>query len=840
MISWNCQRTSLVSILAAVCVGGTVFAGSVPAHLPGELSADEVLDGGYPFPPSPPVETAVNLEGLDAVRLGTVPPPGVHPRILISPDQLPDLRRRLKETNVGRALHATLQRRLGESLRAPGTPGRELYDKLAAGDASGAEMFVEKNGGFPPDVGHYQPYLYAIVLEALDALIAEDSVRGRRAATAIATYAGLVLPGIEKASALPMGDDAWRAKTSGPVTGTEFSDQGLRNGVGGHLLGYAYDFGYPFMTDAQRATVRKTIAAATFGKLWMGARLPHHFRNWNWIAVGLQLPLLSLAIEGEEGYDPRVYRLGVEIARDYLTYGISGSGTSTEAVGYTQFGLVWGNPFFVAAQRRGADLLGNSHHRAMLDWYLHSTVPARDQWLSRGDGGERGPAIWTLAMWRYFFPNDPKAAAIWRSFLAAEGEGALGGNFHLIEPLIWAADDPDLGKPLPTGNADLVKLGIPPVAFDPLRGSLTARSGWGNDAAFAQFDCRVDSVGSSHEHADRGMFTFAALGRVWAKDNFRSVETRHHNNILIDGLGQGFWPGPGVWLGLREEGDLLLASCDAREAYGWFWPKQILTEDPEKFERFRFARWESYRSEAADFQRRAAGLKGERECRPGVVAFWSGFDTTGPRIWDEDAWPVRYPHNPVRRAFRTVAFERGEHPFLLVVDDIRKDDKERLYEWLMQTGMNTEVASIAGNDIILCDATVRRDRNGTVSPVKGDRQLLVRILGLNEPALARDYQSRPSARLETFERRDSLLPDSPGLAGSRSFGLDKRLVIASRSVAPDFKILLFPFRHGDPLPETKWNDDRSVLSVTIGKNRQDLRFSQTSEGRTLVTPEKTP
>ena len=37
--------------------------------------------------------------------------------------------------------------------------------------------------------------------------------------------------------------------------------------------------------------------------------------------------------------------MGVQIVRDYLTYGISANGFSTEAVGYTQFGLVWANPF---------------------------------------------------------------------------------------------------------------------------------------------------------------------------------------------------------------------------------------------------------------------------------------------------------------------------------------------------------------------------------------------------------------------------------------------------------------------------------------------------------------
>ncbi|MDX2082209.1 MAG: hypothetical protein SFU53_15600 [Terrimicrobiaceae bacterium] len=804
--------------------------GQSPAHLSGEISADRILNGESAFPPSPSIDVPVDLNGLDRARLGTVPPPGVHPRVLISPDQLPDLRRRLRETNVGRELLASLQRRIDSSIRNPDYWGSSLYELLATGRLAEARAMVEGKNELPPTIGHYQPFLYAIVLEAFDALIQEDRVRGERAAVAVATYADLVRPAIDASSKAPLHDDVWRPKAS------DAGPWALRDALGGHLLGYAYDFSAPFMNESQRKIVRGAIAAATNGRVWMGARLPRHFRNWNWIAVGLQQPLLALAIEGEEGYDPRVYRLGVEMARDYLTYGISPMGVSTEAVGYTQFGLVWANPFFVAAQRRGADLLGHGHHRAMLDWYLHTTVPTRDRWLSQGDGGDGGPAIWTLSMWRYFFPSDAKAKALWRSFVASRSGKPFDGNYHLIEAMIWAADDPQLHDPPPDKGEDLAALAVPPVLFDPDRGWLTARSAWDRDAAFMQFECRVDSVGASHEHADRGSFTFAALGRVWAKDNFRSVETRHHNSILIDGLGQGYWPGPGVWLGLETFGTLLVAACDARDAYSWFWPKQILTEDPERFERFRFPRWAAYESEARAFQKLRSGPSGEKDPRAGVVSFWKRYESGDPRLWDEDGWPVRFPHNTVARAFRTIAFERGRNPWLLVVDDIQKDNRERLYEWLMQTGLDTEIASIAGNDIVLCDASVKRDLSGNVRPAKADRCLLVRILNLNDPDGFAAYQSRPSVRLETFERRDTLAPESSGLAGSRSFGLDKRLVIPSRSKSPDFQILLYPFRHGDPLPETSWNDEGSVLTIRAPSGVQRLSFTRADDGRTHLTP----
>lgn len=846
--SANLHRKNLVLCFLALMISFvSVLAQEtgVPRMLSTETRAEEILDGKYPHPPSPKVNFTIDLDGFANERISRVPEAGIHPRILLSPEDLPDLRRRLKETGPGRALYATLKSRTDAALRNPKVWSSELYAELAAGNEAAVLALVRRHKGFPPGIGHYQPWLYAMVMESFDAMISGDEVQGKRVATAVATYAKIIGPNLERMLAGPMNDDVWRAKISGPTTGYGSSDQGMREGVGGHLLGYAYDFSYNFMTDSQRSTVRAVISAATKGRLWLGARLPHHFRNWNWIAVGLQQPLLALAIEGEEGFDPRVYRLGVDIARDYLTYGISPTGQSTEAVGYTQFGLVWGNPFFVAATRRGENLLAHSHHRSMLDWYLQSLEPTLDRFTSHGDGGDGPPSIGTLSMWKYFYPSDPRVRFLWQCFATkpadnpqsanavavnTDGFSTFKGSFHIIEAMLWVSDD-NVEKPL-----DPEELNFPTMMFDPVRGSLNARSGWHKDATTVQFECRIDSVGGSHEHADRTNFTFFALGRAWAADYFRSVETRHHNNILIDGLGQGQWPGPGEWLGHQKIGDLLIAAADAKEAYGWWWPKQIASE-PADFERFKFARWSSYATESAIFREKYAAVPFERDPRPAVSAFWKGYEKTDPRLWDEDSWPVRLPHNPVQRAFRTIVFSRAANPWLLVVDDIQKDGNERLYEWLMQTGFNTETVSIVSNDIILGDATVRRSALGMPAPKKGDRQLLVRVLDLQHPAEPHFYTTKPSFRLEAFERKDTLVSEEKtgALSGSRSFGMDKRLVIASRAVAPDFKILLFPHRHGDALPVTTWNQTRSKLVIQTGGEKRTLSFTKNEAGRTLIS-----
>jgi hypothetical protein len=802
--------------------------GAVPAHLPGELSADDVLNGVYPYPPSPAVEVHNDATGLAANRLTPPPPPGVHPRILLSPGDLPDLRRRLAQTEAGRAMMATLRQRTGGSIDKPGTWENDLYNKLAAGDAAAALAIM--NRGLKPSypAGHYQPeIIYALVMESFDAMVSNDAVKGRKVGAALATYAAMAGPLLDQALSEPMNDDVWRVKTEGPATGNWSDNQGLREIIGYHNIGYAYDFAYNFMTDAQRDQVRSLIARATSGRVWMGARLPHHFRNWNWCAVGLGQPLLALAIEGEKGYDPRVYKMGVQIAQDYLTYAISPRGVSTEAVGYTQFGFVWATPFFVAASRRGDMLITNSHLRRMPDWYLQTLQPFGGVWQSHGDGADTGPAIWHLMMWRYFYPDDPRIDFLWQNYVQSTQGKPYADRYHIIEPLIWCTD----GPAQPVDYAAGAKLNLPLALFDPARSSLMARSAWAHDAAAIEFECRTDSVGASHEHADRGVFTFSALGRLWARENFRSPETKFHNGITIDGRGQGFWPGPGKWLGYVDKGWALTAACDEKPAYDSWWPKEITTE-PADFIRYQYARWSSYLPMSQEFHKNYDGQPIERDDRPSVVAHWTGFTQGDPRMWDEDTWPVRLAFNPVQRAFRTLAFVRSDRPYLMLVDDFQKDAAEHLYEWSMMTGPNTDIASIKDNDIVLCDATVPRDADGVARPKAGDRELLVRVLDLSDPAKAADFTTKPFVRLETIERKDTFAP------GGRSFGLDRRLVLPSRSVAPNYKVMLFPLRAGEPLPDTSWNGDKTQLTVQWGQQQDKFTFASGPDGRTLLALER--
>jgi hypothetical protein len=300
----NKRRKTNWAMLAAIVVSSSAVLAQAPQQLPGEYTADQILDGEYQWPPSPAVEIQTTTEGFDATRLVAVPPAGVHPRILFSPSELPNIRQRAAETQTGRLASKNLLERQLQTLHKAGTASHNLFEALVAGDLERARTFFDDyaNAGAPDGMSwHHRPqFMYILTLEAFNCLLKDDSVQGARVATATANLARIFQPRIEASRQLPLADDNWRTNGSDVPHGREVIGREP-------YLAYCYDFTYNWMTHEQRDVVRQALADYTRGRVTMGSHMPHHFRRWNWIAVDQGLVLTVLAIEGEEGYDERVY-----------------------------------------------------------------------------------------------------------------------------------------------------------------------------------------------------------------------------------------------------------------------------------------------------------------------------------------------------------------------------------------------------------------------------------------------------------------------------------------------------------------------------------------------------
>lgn len=56
----------------------------------------------------------------------------------------------------------------------------------------------------------------------------------------------------------------------------------------------------------------------------------------------------------------------------------------------------------------------------------------------------------------------------------------------------------------------------------------------------------------------------------------------------------------------------------------------------------------------------------------------------------------------------------------------------------------------------------------------------------------------------------------------------------SHSITPNYKILLYPHRRGQPMPVTVWNQNWTQVTITIGDQKDVVTFVTTEAGRTKV------
>lgn len=783
-------------------------------------------------------------------KLSKVPKVGIHPRVLFSPSDIPDIQNRLKNTEVGKAVNAYMLAELSQTTRNPKVPIGQAVIALSKQDFESFKRleasFLIDNPAFTDKV--FRNSIIAMLrVDALECLLSNNQERGKIVAAAIASWAKNLEPEVEiwRKSLYP--NDAsrwgsWHALGSYALFAT-------------HHLGDAYDVAFNFMSTEQRTQTRRVIAKITNGAYTFANRLPAHLRSWNWVNYSNCLPTLALAIEGEEGYDAKVYQAGVEIMRDYINANYSLKGSSTESLGYTSGGWKDGVPAVLAMARRGDNLMLMPKYQAIKNWQLHVMLPQEGEWLNHGDLGNYPPGFHEIQLMKYFYPSnaiiDYNYQQVTKKMLAKPTEI----KEMLFEAVILACDVSKTtnGKWIDYQQGKALQQTLD--FFDEERGNLVSRNSWDKNAVQLNFECRPDTYYAGHEHADRGNFNIAALGRLWTPEGMRSPEGKYHNIITIDGRGQGYFPTPGKWLGYYQSADAVFGSCDTKYAYDWFWPKSIVSVDTNST-KFKSPRFALYRAEAVDYQQKYVM---ERDPHPNVKNKFSGVDFGDSGMWDEDPWPVRIAYNPVQYAYRTAGLVRGKHPYVVVFDDIKKDNQEHLYEWNMMLAADLEIVSIKEEDAaqnflgprvlertnnfytdIILGSELIPNKEGVYQPAKGEPLLLVRVLQKNNPADIRNYDIRPNPRLEVIEKKDTF--SSPGVhlgPGGRTFGTAKRLVIPSRAASPDFKVMIYPFRYGiDPLPQTNFSDT-AQLKIKIGEEQDIYQLKKDSTtGKTSFVLQK--
>ncbi len=749
---------------------------------------------------------AYDLEGFDVSILGSaVPPPGEHPRILFSMEDVPAMRARLLRTQAGRERLEESGRALAATLLNPETDDGKVFAKLASGEVSDLRFMDPYKGangnhrfeGYPTfglnaaHVCYWPRNLHAL---AFYALLEGDEPLSRRTAEAVYQYFKLREPLIDAQNARgvdPNAPQAW----PGDVW------RGMHYVAGEGHLGFAYDLTARFMTEEQKALMRRVIVKATAGKRSYGANGPVRWRDTNWVGWDTQHFLTHLAIEGLPGYEPEIYQSGRDTVYGYLTYGINAHGNIFETNGKNGAGLHFALTSAVALARRGDNLLGHPHLRKMSEAQVQQTVPDKTMNVNNGTYGCAN--FGQAGFLKNLYPGD--ASANWLLKTTHNRGVPTGGNqrrFPRIHPLTadeffdFAPYEPPEG----VAEGDIVSrapLGLPLDMADGIHGQLNTRSSQGVDAAFLMFEARPDLVWGGHQQHDAGHFYFSALGVNWAIESDHGLrDSRVHNVVLIDGKGQGdsqhLSPSRVDWLGSAVTEHAAFAAADLSKGYAYMWSSPM-----------------HYSWTHAD---REAVAEWGPETDPEVVKVFKGTQQWKCRIWDHSYWSrpwgptMRGTYNPVAYAYRTAGLVRGDRSYAVVVDRIRKDQDPHSYTWQMQVSDQTRLVSL---------------ENGMRALRQAEGGPMCLVVSLGEAA-----------------SQDAFLIEEGEIPVGRQPVRWRRLSIRREAVEGAFTVLLIPHAPGDELPEITESKGAVTITFSDSSARDTLRVIQADDGRPRVSVER--
>ncbi len=726
-------------------------------------------------------------------NFSATPPPYVHPRIFFTDADRPTLLARATNDAIG--IEGVSQAAYGLSAVVSNTidnaasPVGQAYARLAVGDTSvDTSTLVQQQsaaGSFlsgDAASGLYGPLASACYLAWLGPT---NNVRLQQLATAVATAAAC--------------HQSWYvnlpSSSKGELAPDVYAD-----------LGFCYDLMYNWMSESQRATTRNFISLMTTNRHTIGWNEAEYSDSTNWRVHHDHLILAQLAIEGESGFDAVALATNAASLKTFTTrWGITENGFNREGMGYFSFGMKNATLAAVALARRGENLLVTTRIFNSLQETFYELAPWGYYIYDHQDGGGWGNggtgAMGFYYMMKFLYPDDPMADVIFRN----NRSYTPNNNAPLLKAIFGTAllpANPDIATAAAAKNLSLGK-------FDPQRGFGVARSDWGTNAVQLDFDCRFDTMTLGHLHSDRNNFTLLSHGRVWIGDpGYRLTENDGHSTVLIDGVGQAgmsgiyHWPSlPGKFVesGIRPASTLFAG--DAKPAYDYSWDWNALGGGSG------YQPYVSYIGTGLTTPWRWVDLM-----------YAPPADLTGVNAWMTNyirANPAMF--NPVQRAFRTAMLVRGTKPYALIVDDIQKDNVTHTYDWSANTigidpasgfdDPNPDVSFVSAPDATNAVLYHAADTNGW------QPRLLVRVLdakGVTVPVQ---------------------IIDTTNAAGNRT----KRLVVSrNNTVAPDFKILLFPHLAGDALPTTTSSNNTITVQMADGQTDR-IYFNTNADGRTRVT-----
>ena len=717
----------------------------------------------------------INYSYQGGQTLSAAPAPGIHPRIFFNAEDLPAIRARLTNTQVGIEAFRMCQvyttfLRSGTSAYYAGTNNWNLtmpdgtprisntgfcdksaaYAELVAGKTTTLANWITTD---PNGITFLSTLSGEMTMEAFECLIKDGqsgiSTRAANLAKAMDTWAAYVL-----------ADPAYPGYPVGRVW--EF---------GQHQMALTYDLAYNYMTKDQRDHVRKALAlmmTCLFNHSSAGPNSPINGVGYkgvgqapesvtsNHVAIDTYKLLVACALEGEVtladgGFDnlflSQWFAKAMGAMHDFLTYGFFDDGGQWEGQGKN---YLYGEHLIPMA-RRGYNFFAHPHVQAYMKRWLPAVIQpygysftSYDLLGGSGYNAEKGRQFihgGDFLSLKWMFPNDPAADLGYRNYILTEYKDASSGQwktyidctmnkftfhgsyFHGLIPLMSYPSDISVTNSLKQQFTDI--LGSLDY-LEPTGATLVSRSSFDTNAMSTIVHMRQDFGG--HTFSDRNAFSITALGRLFLRFSSGSsssgVQNGAYQNIIdVDGLEMYITPQEGDKMRIPEKvaawtptnGPAMFITGDTTYAYSWQWI------------------WNNFPT--GGFVPLSGGYQPEMNCfnnfrradnrdplAYGDIPFvnFPQWDTPDVNEGVQSA-----PYNPMLQVMRTVGMVRGTNPYMLEFNDIQKDLSPHDYLWhtcvsddlTLLAGTNLPAGCNAGTDLVLQEPAAT-----------GNRSILIRFL----------------------------------------------------------------------------------------------------------------
>eukprot|EP00178_Gracilaria_changii_P001636 TRINITY_DN1230_c0_g1_i2.p2 TRINITY_DN1230_c0_g1~~TRINITY_DN1230_c0_g1_i2.p2 ORF type:complete len:874 (+),score=112.46 TRINITY_DN1230_c0_g1_i2:6390-9011(+) len=375
----------------------------------------------------------------------------------------------------------------------------------------------------------------------------------------------------------------------------------------GATLALAYDVLHHRLSDQQRRVVRSALALLVMKRWTWGVvdensakypdaeTHPHRIVS-NWGMYHSNLYITNLAIESETdfvpyaqhvltehqstGFNAKMNRKFEALIKAYMTHSVYPDGSSFED-GYTYHtAFREGSLAFLAAHRRGHNLLDTPRFRNI----IHNVAQMFEPWtcaplVGHSSGGGQGyPAY--VALLRYAYPDGVLPQMVWaqrfgKNFTNDDNcriwwtqtmtQVLIFGDEHKQQPFMVA----DAPESLPAS----AKKHFPLAYVSTRRGLIIMRATYSQKSSYMHFDARPDSFYLGHDNADRGIITFSALKRRWIDDLpwKENIDSRKHSLLHVDGLAQAVKAPSVTILKAVDTPSYSIASADLTYTYNIQW-----------------------------------------------------------------------------------------------------------------------------------------------------------------------------------------------------------------------------------------------------------------------------